>query len=168
MTLVLAPALGLDSLGALFVLRLQLRQPAPGLGVDGAGLALPGPIERLAALLRLHRGRNGLHLRFLRDRPLDQREGALGRHRHHLAVVLALGHRSEPLAHGDFRVLAHVREQVVAQRDFRDFLVVQGLSGAAQDLHGRFRKRHVRLRGSAVGTGWRLPFRRSKKVVSAY
>jgi len=33
-----------------------------------------------------------------------------------------------------------------------------------KDLYGRFGKRHVGLRGSAVGTEWRLPFRRSKKL----
>jgi hypothetical protein len=45
---------------------------------------------------------------------------------------------------------------------------VEGLAGAAQDLYGRFGERHVTLRGSAVGTRWRLPFRRSEKVQSAY
>ena len=166
--LILPPAFRFHLLGAFLVLRLQLGEPAPRLGVNGARLALAGPIERLASLRRLHRRRHRLDLRLLRHGPLDQRERAFRQDGDDLAVVLALRHRREPLPHGDLGILAHVREQVVAQGDIRDFLVVERLAGAAQDLYGRFGERHVTLRGSAVGTRWRLPFRRSEKVQLAY
>ena len=159
---VLAAPLRLHLFVAFLVLGLQLRKPAPGLRVDRAGLALARPVERLAGLRRLHGRRHSLYLEILRDGPFDQREGALRRHRDDLAVVLALGHRSEALAHGDLRILSHVREKVLPQGGLGDFLVVERLAGAPQDLHGRLGERHVALRGSAVGTRSRLPFRRSE------
>ena len=160
--LILAAPLRLHPFVAFLVLGLQLRQPAPGLGMDRAGLALARPIERLAGLRRLHGRRHRLHLHLLRDCPFEQREGPRRHHRDDLAVVLAPGHGGEALAHGDLRILPHVREKVLPQGGVGDLLEMEGLASAPQDLHGRFGERHVALRGSAVGTRWRLPFRRSE------
>ncbi len=149
--LVLAAPLGLGLLVPLLVLRLQLGEPAAGLRVDRARLALPRPVERLAGVGGLHRRRDRVDLDLLRDRPLEQGEGPLRQDRHHHAVVLALRHRGEALAHGDLGILAHVREQVVPQRGLGDVLEVEGLSSAPQDLHGRLGERHVTLRGVRSG-----------------
>ena len=78
----------------------------------------------------MERRRHRLDHLLRRNAPLDEREGALGRHRDHLAVVVALGHRREALAHRHLRILSDVAEQVVADCDVGDVLVMQGLSGA--------------------------------------
>ncbi len=153
--LVLPAALRLHLFVALLVLRLQLGEPAPRLRVDGARLALAGAVRRIAALGRRHRRRHRLDDHLLRHSPLEQREGAFGRDGDDLAIVVALGHRREPLAHGDFRVLPDVREQVFLQGELGDLLEVQRLSGAAQYFHRGFGKRHVDLRRVPSGLrGW--------------
>ena len=160
---VLAAAFRLHLLGAFLVLRLQLGEPPARLRVDRSGFPLAGTVERLARLLRRERRRHRLHLRLLGHSPLQQGEGAFGGHRHHLAILVALGHGGEPLPHGQLGILPDVREQVLLQRRSGDLPVMKGFARAPQNLHGRLGESHVTLRGSAGGTSSRLPFRRSEK-----
>src|SRR5205085_8993284 len=118
---------------------LERLEAAAGLGMDRARLALAGPVEgRRRILLGLERRRNRLDDLLGWHAPLEKREGAVRRYRHHPALVLALGHRREALAHGDLGILPDVAEEVVAYGSVRDLRVMQGLARAAQDFHRRF------------------------------
>ena len=109
---------------------LQRLDPAARLRIDGPGLALSMPVERHAVVDRMERRRDRLDHLLQGDAPLDEREGPLGRHGNHLAIVVALGHRRQALAHRHLRILPDVAEQVLADRDVCDVPVMQGLSGA--------------------------------------
>jgi hypothetical protein len=60
-----------------------------------------------------------------------------------------------------------VREQVFAHGLLGNFLEVERLPNAAQDLDGRFGKRHVELRECQRGYG-SFPLAARKKVEKAY
>jgi hypothetical protein len=150
--------------------RLQRLEPAPRLGVDGTRLALARPVQRFGGIFRrLQRRRDRLDDLLGRHAPLEERERPVRRDRDHPALVLALGHRREALAHGDLGILPDVAEEVVADRDLGDLAVVQGLSHAAQDLHRRIRERHVEPLQLSSGLS-KLPLDRWKKrtIVGAW
>ena len=123
---------------------LERLEAAAGLGVDRARLALAGAVERRCRiLLGLERRSDRLDDLLGWHAPLEKRKGAVRRYRHHPALVLALGHRREALAHRHLGILPDVAQEVVAYGGFRDLRVMQGLVRAAQDFHRRFRERHV-------------------------
>ena len=161
--LVLPAALGLHFFVAFFVVRLQLGETAARLRVDGARLALAGAVLRIFAVGRRRVRHHRLDDQLLRHSPFGQREGPVGRDGDDLAILLALGHGREPLAHGDFRILPDVREQVVLEGELGDFLEVKRLAGAAQHFHRSFRKGHVVLRRVPAGLIGSFPLAARKK-----
>jgi len=130
------------------VIGLQLLKAAARLRMDGAGLALARAVQPIDGIGRLQRRRHRLDHRFGRHVPLQEREGAVGRDGDDLAILFALGHRGQALAHGDFGILPHVREQVLLDGEVRDLLEVERPARAAQDLDGRLGECHVEPRSA--------------------
>jgi len=57
-------------------------------------------------------------------------------------TTVLFDHGGEPRAHGGFRGFTDVRKEILLDRDFGDFFVVEGFSNAAENLHGCFRECH--------------------------
>ena len=123
--------------------RLQRFHPPPRLRVDRLRLALARPVDHIAFLGRVERRRDRLDDLLGRHAPLEQRERPLRSDGHYLSLIVALRHRGETLPHRHLGILPDVAEQVLADGDLGDVLVMEGLAGAAQHFHRSFGERHV-------------------------
>ena len=137
-------------LAVVLVLGRRLRLGAPHGGLDLERVDLDAGAVLAVGVLRLflrdlgRRGRRGAALALLAV-PLAEREDARLHLDDRVVLVVLLEGRREPGAHRDLGRLAHVREEVLLDRELRDLLVVERLAGEAENLRGGFGERHVLL-----------------------